>query len=175
MIDLEIPGMNDGAQGGAEGYSHSVGDAVADPEPADLKVPPELIGNIRIDGFHGGAAGGPVFLQLDRNEAVSQAGGIDRHIQLRQHKGQSADMILMAVGDEDGPDMVGPFHQIGNIGNNQVHAQLFLGGKLDAAVDDDNIVAALQGHHIFADFAQAAQGDDAESRILVLVQVEKGS
>ena len=65
MVDLEIPGMYHRPQGGADGNSHRVRDAVADPKPTRLKVSAELIRNIRLNDFQHRAPGCPVFLQLD--------------------------------------------------------------------------------------------------------------
>ena len=81
-------------------------------------------------------------------------------------------MVLMPVGNQDAPHPLRPFHQIGNIGNNQVNAQLLLGGKLHPAVHDDYILAALQGHHILADFPQTAQGDDPQGTAVVPLQTQ---
>jgi hypothetical protein len=80
-------------------------------------------------------------------------------------------MVFVAVGDENAPDPVGPLHQIGNIGDNQVNTQHFFGGKLNPAINDDYIVAELQGHHIFPDFAEAAQWYNTQ----VLVQIKVNS
>ena len=74
-------------------------------------------------------------------------------------------MVFVAVGNQDGPDPVGIFEEVGDIGNDEVHAREVLRGKLDAAVDDNDVVTAFQGHHVFADFTEAAEGYDAKFRI----------
>jgi hypothetical protein len=62
-------------------------------------------------------------------------------------------MVFVPVGDQNGPHVVFAFHQVGHVGNYQVNPGHVLRWELDATVDDDNIVARLNGHHVFADFA----------------------
>ena len=59
-------------------------------------------------------------------------------------------MVFVAVGDEYCPHPVGILQQIGDVGDDQVYPWQVFSGELDPAVDDNYIVAALQGHHIFA-------------------------
>ena len=68
--------------------------------------------------------------------------------------------VFVAVGNQDAPNHVAAFHQVGNVGDNHVHSQHIFAGKLDPAVHNDNVVAVLQGHHVLANFAEAAQGDN---------------
>jgi hypothetical protein len=74
---------------------------------------------------------------------------------------QGADVVLVSMSDQNAPDVVGAFDQIGDVGDDEVYPEHTLFGKLDPAIDDDNIVAVLQGHHVFADFPETSQGNDA--------------
>ena len=67
----------------------------------------------------------------------------------------------MPVSDEDGPDPVRLLQQVGNVGDNEVYPRHALLRKLDTTVHDDDVIAALHGHHILADLSQPAQRDDA--------------
>ena len=71
-------------------------------------------------------------------------------------------MVLVAVGNQYAAYVVHPLYQVGNVGDDQVHSQHSLLGKLDAAVDNDDVVAVFEGHHVLADFPQPSQGNDAE-------------
>ena len=103
-----------------------------------------------------------VLLQLFVDESQGQGRAVDRHVQLLQHEGQGADMVLVAVGQADGADLVAAFAQPGDIGDDVIDAEHVRLGKHQAAVDDDDVVAVLIGHHVHADFAQAAEGDDLQ-------------
>ena len=78
---------------------------------------------------------------------------------------ESASVVFMPVGDQDGAHPVRVFQQIGNVWDDEVYSQQVLSGKLDSAVNDDNVVTALQGHHIFTDFPQTAQGYNTQIKV----------
>ncbi|MBA7696100.1 hypothetical protein ES703_104742 [subsurface metagenome] len=42
-------------------------------------------------------------LQLDRDNALGELGGIDRHIKLGEDVGQGTDMVFVPVGDDNAP------------------------------------------------------------------------
>ncbi len=46
--------------------------------------------------------------QLDLGQAQGQPRSEDRHVELLQHVGQRADVVLVAVGQDDALDLVGP-------------------------------------------------------------------
>ena len=84
-----------------------------------------------------------------------------------KNKWQCADVVFVAVGDENRTHLFGALHQIGHVGDDKVHPGHVVIGKLDTAVDDDDIVAAFYGHHVFADLPQPTQWNDA----YVLIQI----
>jgi hypothetical protein len=68
----------------------------------------------------------------------------------------------MTVGDEDCPNPVGAFNQIGNVRDDEVDPKHPFFGELNPTVDDNDIIAQLQGHHVFTDFPQPPKGDDTK-------------
>ena len=75
MVNLEVAGVDHGADGRFNGQAHSVGNAVAHAE----ELHPEGSDLDRYSGLRDvelGAAGGPVVVQLDGYEAVGQPGGV---------------------------------------------------------------------------------------------------
>ncbi len=50
-------------------------------------------------------------------------GAIHRHVELGEDPWQRADMIFVAVGENDRAHMSAILDQVGNIGDNDVHAQ----------------------------------------------------
>ena len=52
--------------------------------------------------------------------------------------------------------------QVGDVGDNDVHAQQLGFGEHESGVDDDNVVAPANGHAIHAEFAESAEGYNLE-------------
>ena len=68
----------------------------------------------------------------------------------------------MAVGEDDGADMLLVFNEIGDIGNNDIDAEQFRLGKHHPGIDHDNVVFPAHGEAVHAELAQAAQGNDLQ-------------
>jgi hypothetical protein len=66
-------------------------------------------------------------------------------------------MILVPVSDYEALDPFFIFYKIGVIGNNEVNAGHFARRKSQTAVDDDNILAVLNGSHIFSDLSDTTE------------------
>ena len=62
----------------------------------------------------------------------------------------------MSVGNEHAPQLLGVLHQVGKVGDHQVHAVHILVGEAHAAVDDDHILAVFQHGDILTDLVQTA-------------------
>ena len=72
--------------------------------------------------------------------------------------GQRADVILVAVGDDDGPDELFLVPQIAPVGDNVIHPQHVRLGEHDPCIHDQDIAAVFDAHHVLADFAQPSEG-----------------
>ena len=86
----------------------------------------------------------------------------DRHIQLGKNPRQRADVVFMAVGQDNRAHLLAVFDQVRDVGNNDVHAQQFGFGEHQAGVDDDNVIAPAHGHAVHSELAQTAQGHDMQ-------------
>ena len=161
MVNLEVTGVNHRAQRGSDGDAHGVGDAVTHPEPRHFKAFTDLVNHAWINRSDDAVTGYPPLFQFGGYQPVGQARSVDWAIQFRQDKGQCPDMVLVPVGDQDGANLLEPFHQIRNVGDDQVNPKHTFFRELDPAVDDNDIVIVLQGHHVFANLPQASQGNDA--------------
>src|SRR5690242_10036746 len=71
-------------------------------------------------------------------------------------------MVLVAVGDDPAPDLVSLVQQVCDVGDDEVDAQHLVLGEHQAAVDEEDLLPALEGHHVLADLAQATERDDFE-------------
>ena len=69
-------------------------------------------------------------------------------------------MVHVAVGKDDGADMRLVFNQVGDIGNNDIHAQQLRLREHQPGVDHDNVVFPAEREAVHAELAESAQGND---------------
>ncbi len=77
---------------------------------------------------------------------------------LAQQVGQCADVVLVAVGEHDRLDVLGPLAQVGEVRQHQVDSELVRRREHQAGVDDDDPPLVLDDGHVLADLAQPAEG-----------------
>ena len=160
-VDLEVAGGDDHAQRGLDGKGAGVGDGVVHMEEFHLKTAGlDLVAVL----FHGdlGFFQVLVLLQLELDQAGGKGGAVHRHVELPQDVGQGADVVLMGVGQKDAAKLVLVLLQIGDVGDDHVHAQQILVGEGHAGVDDDHVVVIFQNGHVLADLVETAQRDDLQ-------------
>ena len=68
-------------------------------------------------------------------------------------------MVLVSMSEHDGADPLPIFHEIGDVRNDDIHAQQLGFRKHHAGVNDDNVIAPAHRHAIHAEFAETAEGD----------------
>ena len=71
--------------------------------------------------------------------------------------GDSADVVLVAVGQKKTANLVAALLQVCDIGENQIDAGLLFFRKADPAIDDDDVIARFEGKHILANLADSAE------------------
>ena len=99
VVYLEVAGVDDHADGGCDGDAHSVGDGVADAKELYAKVSADSEGDVRLDDVQFGGFELAALAQLDADEAVREAGGIDGDVQFGQDEWERADVVFVAVRD----------------------------------------------------------------------------
>ena len=72
-------------------------------------------------------------------------------------------MILVAVRDHDPTQLVDALGHVRHVGNDQIDAQHLLVGEHESGIDEHEVVAILQDHHVLADLAETAQRYDGQS------------
>jgi hypothetical protein len=100
-----------------------------------------------------------VLLELDRDKSLCKLGGIYGKVELRQDVGEGADVVLVAVRDDDAAQLVFVLEQVSYVRYEKVDSQHLVLGEHHAAVDDEDVFAVFDGHHVLADFAEAAEWD----------------
>ena len=158
-VDLEVAGVDDGAHVGVDGKGHGVGDGVVHMD----ELHSELAGSDALARLHRdelGAFHQPMLLQLQLDEPRGEPGAVDGHVQLLEHIGNGAHVILVPVGDEQTPDAGPVLDEVADVGNDEVDAVHVVPGEGHAAVHHDDLAAVLIGGHVLADLIETAQGDD---------------
>ena len=92
----------------------------------------------------------------------SEFGAVNRYGKLGKDPGQAANVVFVAVGENDGADVRAIFQQVCDVGNYDVNAQQFGLRKHEAGVDDDDVVTPAQRHAVHAELAESAERDDVQ-------------
>ena len=71
-------------------------------------------------------------------------------------------MVLMAVGDENTADAVPVLDEVGEVGNDHVHAVHIVIRKPHADVHHDDVAAILVHGEVLADLVETAQRNDLQ-------------
>ena len=103
-----------------------------------------------------------VLFELAFNVGQRELGGVDGNLEFAQNPGQAADVVLVAVRQDDGAHMLLVLNQVGDIGNNDIDAQQLRLRKHQPRVDHDNVVFPAQRKAVHAELAQSAQGNDLQ-------------
>ena len=127
----------------------------------ELYAEPSCLDHVpRLTGDELGAVQQAVFLQLQLDESGGHAGGVDGGVDRPQHIGQRPDVVLVAVGDENAPDLVLVLDQVGDVRDNHVDAVHVVVGEAHAHVHYNDVAAVFVDRQVFSDLVQAAQRND---------------
>ena len=117
-----------------------------------------------VTGFSRSPGSMPCSSSLGSTSASVNARAVDRAVEERHHVRHGADVILVAVREDERLDLVAPRLDVGEVRDDQVDAQLVGVREHDAGVDEDGRVLPRHGHHVHAELAEAAERDDLERR-----------
>ena len=71
-------------------------------------------------------------------------------------------MVLVRVREHDATQLRPVLLEVRDVRDDEVDAQHLLVREHQARVDDDHVVALLDGHHVLADLADTAERDHAQ-------------
>ena len=160
-INLEIAGVDHDAQRRVDRQRNAIHQAVRDLNGMDGERPD-------LEAFAGpnlaqiGVVEQTVLVQLVFDIGQREFGAPDRHIQFGKNPRQRANVVFVAVGQNDAAHPLAVLDQVGDVGNDDVHAQQFGFGEHQSGVDDDDVVAPAHGHAVHAEFAKAAERHEME-------------
>ena len=164
LIHLEIARDEDVARIRTDEDRERVGDRVGDGD--ELEVEGADVQAVTLGDDVEARVGQAVFAQLGGNEGQGQVRAVDRDVaaQLEQ-VGHGADVVLVAVGQDEADDVVHALFDPGEIRQDQVDAGLGLLGEEDATVHDQELAPVLEDVHVAADLAEASQRDHSQCAI----------
>src|SRR5690349_8363300 len=103
-----------------------------------------------------------VLFKLVFRQAEGEMGRINGHVELLQDVRQSAQVIFVAVREDNRRDLFTKLFQNIEIGNRNIDAVDALFRKAHARVDDEHFVTKAQQRAIHPKLANAAEGNDFE-------------
>ena len=162
LVHLEVAGVQDGAGRGADRDGERVGDRVVDGDELAVERA-ELLGLALLrpracSGLIRCSCSLPSISARVSREPISGMSGF-----LAQQVRHRADVVLVAVGQDDRLDVVPAVPEVAEVRQDQVDAGLLGVGEQHAAVDDEQPAAVLEDRHVAADLAEAAERDDPQS------------
>ena len=120
------------------------------------------------DGVLDDPAEHAVLFELDGDQAQRERRAVDRdgvvRVELHDEVRQPADVVLVAVGEQDAEQPVESLADVAVVAHDQVDAVQLGLGEFDARVDDDQVVAELDQRRVLANLANAAERADAYAR-----------
>ena len=114
----------------------------------------------RLAGDHLGLGHQVVLLQLQLDQPRAHAGGVNRGVDGPQYIGDGSDVVLVAVGDEDAPDLALVLDEVAHIRDDHVDAVHIVIREPHSAVHDHDVVPVLVDGQVFPDLIQTAQRYD---------------
>ena len=114
------------------------------------------LGSISISSINVGEL---VLFELAVDIGQGELGRVDRDLEFLQHPGQAADVVFVAVGEQDGANMRLVFNQVGDVGDDNINAKQLRFRKHQSGIDDDNVVFPTKRQAVHSELAQSAEGD----------------
>src|SRR5918999_2033919 len=75
---------------------------------------------------------------------------------------EGADVVFVTVREHDRANAPGTLAEIGEVGQDQVDAEVLVAREGKSGVDDENVAVGLEGGHVLADLAETPERDDPQ-------------
>ena len=100
-----------------------------------------------------------VELRLDEREREPRRDD-ERHLHLAHEVREGADVVFVAVREDDGTHHLLPLAQIGEVRQDEVDTEMLVAREREAGIDDDDRAVRFVDGHVLSDLAEAAERDD---------------
>ena len=104
----------------------------------------------------------PRLLELPRHEVCGEGRGIERHAKIAREIGNRADMVLVRVGEHDADEVLHPFLDELEIGEDEVDPRILAPREGHAEIDHQPLALAAVEIDVHADLARAAQRQEQQ-------------
>jgi hypothetical protein len=158
LIDLEVAGVDDDAERCANGEGDAVDGAVGYGDKLDFERS-DFDEAARCDFTKRGGIEQAGFFEALFDEREREAGAVDGDVDVTKDVRQRADVIFVAVRENDRFDEMAILFEIGDVWNDEVDAEEFGFGEHHSGVDDNDGVADANRHHVHAEFAETTERD----------------
>ena len=160
LVHLEVAGVQHRPRRGTDRDAQRIRDRVVDREEL-AREGAELLGDPFADLER--VRRDPVLGELALDQRQGQPRADERDVGLLpQQVRHAADVVLVAVREHEGVDVVPAVPQVVEVRQDQVDAGLLGLGEEHPAVDDQQPAAVLEHGHVATDLADPAESDDPE-------------
>src|SRR5664280_932049 len=95
-----------------------------------------------------------VFFQLPFYIGEGKLRPIDRHVEFAEHPWQRANMVFVAMRENDSPYFFAVLDEVANIGHHDIDAEELGLRKHHPGINHNDVVAIAYGHAVHAEFAE---------------------
>ena len=160
LIELEVARVQNRAELRVDGHGHAVGDGVGHAEEPHRERP-HLLARPRLDHVEFGAVADLVLLELPLQEGEGEPGPVDGDLELAKQVRDRADVVLVAVREHHGLQLVRVLPEELEVRQNQVDARQLRARERQAAVDDEDAPVELEAGHVPPDLAHSPEENEA--------------
>ena len=104
----------------------------------------------------------PAVPKAAAREAQGEPAAVDRRRRGLEREGEGADVVLVAVGEDDPAQTLAPLGEVGEVGHDSVDARHLRAGEEHARVEQEQVPLPLEDHRVEAELSQAAERDEPQ-------------
>jgi hypothetical protein len=161
VVELPVAGVEDAAVRRVDQQRVALGDRMGERDVAEAERPePEIALHLDCVELH--LPGQPLLLQLAGDQPGGERRRVERHAEIVGEIRNGADMVLMAVGEDDAEQVLAPLLDEGEIGQDQFDAGIGRIGEGEAKVDHDPFALAAVEIDVHANLAGAAEREEEQ-------------
>ena len=101
-----------------------------------------------------------VFFETPLDERKREGGAINRHVEFGEEERHRADVVFVTVRQQQRAHVLAMLLEERQIRRDDIHAEQFGFREHHPGIDDDDIVAVAERHHVHPELAQSAERDD---------------
>ena len=161
VVQLPVAGVEDAAVGRVDQQRIALGDRMGERDVAEAeRAEPELAADL--DDVDLDLLGQPLLLELAGDQAGGEGRRVERNAEIGGEIGDGADMVLMAVGQDDAEQIVAILLDEGQVGEDQLDPGIGRVGEGHAEIDHDPLAVAAVEIDVHADLARAAEREEEQ-------------